>query len=424
VKRLILQKLSDNSFLSRVCLLVSGTAIAQIIALSVLPILTRLYEPEAFSVLAVFTAALSLITVNACLRFEIAIPLPKFNKMAAALCLLAVISVLFFVLILTLIVIFLPNSINILTNNKLNEILWLLPPSIFAVGVYNALQFWSTRKKQFGLISKTRVVQSTVGTSIKLVAGYFACGSAIGLVFGQMFAQGSGFISLMKKLIRVDWKIFSRLKIVHLKLAFVRYVKFPKYSTLEAFANTGGIQIPIILISYYAIGPEAGYMMIAMQLLSAPMSLIGNAVAQVYLSEGAERYNSGGLKDFTHATVVNLAKLAMVPLLVVAVTAPVISPYLLGEEWQRAGTLISWMTPWYFMQFITSPVSMALHITNNQKVAFVLQLFGLILRLGCVLGAAVFAKNMISEAFAVSGFIFYCAYMLVVLNVLSKSYDA
>lgn len=412
-------KFNDHLFLRQVSMLVGGTAIGQLIAILALPVLTRLYDPEAFSVLAVYVSILSLLTVVACLRLEIAIPLPKSNRVAAALCVLSITSVLFFTLLSSLVIFFIP--VSSMVNSEISQIIWLIPMGFFAVGMYNALQYWGTRNNRFGLISKTRVTQSISGTTIKLGAGYLMGGWTAGLIFGQLIAQGAGFLSLGRSLIKNDWNIFKKLKKIHFKLALARYKNFPIYSTWEGFANSGGIQIPVILIAYYAVGAEAGFLMIAMQLLSAPMSLIGNAVAQVYLTGGAERYYKGELKAFTHKTVLNLSKLAFFPLLFAAAVSPFLMPYILGEEWSRTGMLISWMVPWFFMQFITSPVSMALHITSNQKAAFLLQILGLVLRVGSVLLAASLAADWIAEVYAVSGFIFYSIYLLVIINIISKA---
>lgn len=411
--------LLKNPFVRRVSVLVGGTALGQLIAILALPFLTRLYGPEAFSALAVYASILSLITVVACLRLEIAIPLPKSERMAAALCVLSISSVLCITLLVTVVIVFFPDLFNSLTNNKIDGYLWLIPVGVLAVGLYNSLQYWSTRKKKFNLIAKTRVTQSIAGTLVKLISGLVSGGWMAGLIIGQLMSQGTGFVGFGRDLFKNDIKLFKGLKWHHLKAAIKKYDKFPKYSTLEAFANNGGIQIPIILIAYYSVGSEAGYLMIAMQLLGAPMGLIGNSVAQVYLAEGADRYHSGQLKLFTYKTIINLAKLAFVPLLMVAFCAPIIMPYILGAEWQRTGILISWMVPWFFMQFITSPVSMSLHITGNQKIAFILQLFGLILRVGSVLFAGQYYDSYIGEYYAISGLLFYLIYLVVILKILS-----
>lgn len=420
MKALIQEKILKNPFVRRVSVLVGGTALGQLIAILALPILTRLYGPEAFSVLAVYSSVLSLITVIACLRLEIAIPLPKSDRMAAALCVLAITSVIFFTLLTTVFIAIFPDIFNTLTDNKISHFLWLLPIGVLAIGLYNTLQYWSTRRKKFHLIAKTRITQSLSGTIIKLIVGIINSSWTAGLIIGQVISQGTGFISLSRSLLKNDWQLFKKIKPAYLKATLKKYKNFPKYSTLEAFANVGGIQIPIILIAYYSADAEAGYLMVAMQLLSAPMSLIGNSVAQVYLSEGAERHHHGELRKFTIKTIINLAKISFIPLFLIALLAPFLMPYFLGEDWQRTGKLISWMAPWFFMQFITSPVSMALHITGNQKIAFILQFTGLFLRVGLVLIAINFYNIYIGEYYAISGACFYFIYLYVVLKVISK----
>lgn len=423
MKNFVINKLPKNKFVQRVGVLVGGTAIGQLINILTLPILTRLYSPEAFSVLAVYVSALALLTVVSGMCFEYAIPLPKSDRIAAALLLLAITSVLVFTSLTTLAVIFIPNAFNALTDGKISQYLWLLPMGVFSVGMYNALQYWSTRNKKFGLIAKTRVTQSLSGTSVKLGSGYLFDSAALGLIFGQLLAQGAGFLSLGMSLLKNDLKVFSRVKPKYLYLALKRYDQFPKFTSLEVFANTASIQIPIILIAYYAVNSEAGHMMIAMQLLAAPMGMISGAVSQVYLAEAADKFHQGYLKEFTKKTIKNLMKIAFLPSLIIAVVAPISVPYLLGNEWSRTGILISWMIPWFLMQFITSPVSTSLYITKNQKLAFFLQFTGLIIRVGAVYIAALSYNERIGEFYAVSGFIFYSIYLFVVLKVIGKIQD-
>ena len=77
--------------------------------------------------------------------------------------------------------------------------------------------------------------------------------------------------------------------------------------------------------------------------------------------------------------------------------------------------LVAWMTPWLLLQFLASPVSSVLSVTGQLRVAMLLQLAGLALRLAAVwIGARVFAA-VANEAYAVSGAVFYGAYLLVIL---------
>ena len=74
-----------TSFAGDVLKLVSGTTLAQAIGILITPILTRLYAPEAFGTLALFTSITSILSVIACMRYELAIMLPESDEEAANL---------------------------------------------------------------------------------------------------------------------------------------------------------------------------------------------------------------------------------------------------------------------------------------------------------------------------------------------------
>jgi O-antigen/teichoic acid export membrane protein len=390
------------------------------VALLALPFLTRIYTPEDFTVLATYAAILALLTVISCLRFEIAIPMPKEQEEAVHLLALSVISVISLALLTWLGVSIGEDWINKLTNQRLTGYLWLLPLGVFFSGLYSALQYWMTREKAFPLVAKTRITQAVSGATAQLGFGYAGI-TPLGLLLGQLLNSGAGIYGLLRFFLKEYKSLIFRINLKELRKTFKRYDRFPKYSTWEALTNSAGIQLPVLIIAILAAGAEAGFLMLAMRLLSAPMGLIGSSVAQVYLSEAAERYHHGELKSFTNRTIIMLAKVGFVPFILAGITAPFIVPFVFGQEWQRTGILISWMVPWFFMQFIASPISMSLHITNNQRVALVLQIVGLILRGGAVWGAAIYSAEWVGEIYAASGTVFYIIYIIVVYVIINKN---
>lgn len=78
-----------------VSMLMGGTASAQLLMVLAAPFLTRLYKPEDFGVLAVYTGLLALLAVIASLRYQLAIPLPACDQEAAnivVLCLMCLLG--------------------------------------------------------------------------------------------------------------------------------------------------------------------------------------------------------------------------------------------------------------------------------------------------------------------------------------------
>lgn len=79
------KKQSKTTFAGDVIKLVTGTSFAQLLTVLSAPILTRLYSPADFGILAVFISTTDILGVIACLRYEMAIVLPEEDDKAANL---------------------------------------------------------------------------------------------------------------------------------------------------------------------------------------------------------------------------------------------------------------------------------------------------------------------------------------------------
>lgn len=411
------QVLNRAGFVRSVGVLAGGTAFAQALTVLMLPFITRLYTPFDFSVLAVFVSMLSIISIAACLRLEIAIPIPESdedaaNLLALALCICSVVAALS-----GLVVWWFPAQIvSLVGQPALRPYLWLLPLGVWLASAYAAAQFWATRKKRFGTIAKTRMAQSVGGAGTQGVLGWVGF-APFGLLLGQVISSGAGLLGLGRDALREDRSVFRRVSWTGMRRVLRQYDRFPKYSTFEAFANSAGLQLPVIVIAALTAGPEAGYLMLAMRAMAAPIGLIGGAVSQVYLSRAPEELRAGRLAEFTSQVIGGLTKSGVGPLVFAGIVSPVVFPLIFGQTWMRAGELVAWMTPWFVMQFLASPVSMTLHVTGNQRRALTLQLLGLVLRVGATGLAGWRMPSYIVEAYAISGFIFYSLYLYVVIRI-------
>lgn len=402
-----INEIKKSNYIKSILVLVSGTACAQAIMILVLPLLTRLYAPEDFSILAVYAAILGITSVSACLRLDIAIPIPEHDTDAANLLAISLISSASISLLAGVFVFLFPHEIARLTAQpELIHYLWLLPFGIALSSSYSALQFWATRKKRFSTIASSRLEQSISGASTQIGFGWIGY-TPLGLVLGQILSSGAGIIRLGRSAFSQDQVTFKSISLSEMRRLFKAYDNFPKYSTLDALANTIGIQLPIIIIASVALGSEAGCLMLAMKVLQAPLGLLGSAIAQVYLARGPSEHREGNLAEFTSKTLNGLIKSGAGPLIFAGIVAPDIFSLVFGEEWRRAGVLAAWMTPWIVFQFISSPISMVMHIVNRQRLMLGLTLWGLFLRVGSVAAAVYLDSAYVSECYALSGAVFY-----------------
>jgi len=408
-----------NTFLKKVTVLISGTVAGRAIMACSLPVAARLYTPYDFEILAVYIAILSIMTVVSNLRFNMAISLPQEKRIAANLLGLSFSSAFIIFFILIIIIFFFPGFISkIIGQPDFLSYEWMVPFGLIFAAGYQALLYWSSRNHRFNLVAKTHITRAIGGAGSQLSLGVYGFGS-FGLLLGHFIYSGVGIIGLMRNLLLKDRGVIRHITPTSMKKTLLEYRRFPIYSVPESLANVAGYQIPVIIIAA-VLGPEAGYLALAMQVLAIPMSLVGQSVAQVYLAEAPARYQKGQLGTFTRKTTSTLFKVGFISLTPVGLFSPFLFPLIFGPEWGPAGYIVLWMIPWFILQFTASPVSTVLHIMGNLKYAMLLQFFGAFLRIGSVLLALIFYNNFIIEVYAVSGAVFYLIYILVILRLSQK----
>lgn len=404
--------LHKGGFLYATLVLVSGTTVGHGITALAMPLLARLYTPEDFGLLAVFTAIVTTIGVAGCLRFDIAIAIPKLDEDGMGLLLLSF-AVASIVTLIVIILVFI--GYDYLTEwiykPGLDELKWLVPVGVFVISIWSALQNWQIRKQNFSLMAFNRASQSLTTVGFQSATAFVGLGP-FGLVAGSPAGFTISIVWYLKRTFSDIKKWFKSGSIPKLKKLAVEYRRYPLYSTWEAFFNQAALHLPILVIAASSTTGEAGQIMLAMYVLQLPLGLLGSAISQVYLSKAPEEYLRGNLASFTYNLVRHLIKVGAFPIIVIGSLSPVLFPLVFGASWERAGWLVVWMTPWFLLQFLASPVSMALNVVGAQRAAMVLQFFGLAVRLGMTYAATVFLKDSAAEMYALSGAVFYTVYLL------------
>lgn len=416
--RLKLQTLRRAEFMRSVGVLVGGTAVAQVITLLALPVVTRIYSPSEFGAFGVFVSMLSLISAISCLRLEVAIPIPEKETEAVDLIVLTVLSCLVMAGIAAVGVLLFKKQILFLGAGALEKYLWMLPIGILVIGFYSILQFWMLRQKRFGIIASTRFKQAFGGAATQLSLGLLNFG-VMGLILGYLINSGAGIFGFVISAIRNDKRMFSGVTVSRVKETLKKYIDYPKFSTLETFSSNGATQIPLIIISAAVGGAELGFLMLAVRSLAAPVALVSGAVSQVYLSKAPEEFRAGNIKPLTLGLISGLIKIGVGPIVFVGMVAHLIVPIVFGSDWSRAGYLIGLMAPWFVVQLLSNSVAMALYVLNKQIIALSINLFGFLLRCGAAGVSYIVMPSFVIESYIFSGFIFYLIYFVMV----SKSLD-
>ncbi len=412
---------AKGSFVRHAGILAGGTVVAQGVTMAALPVLTRLYSPEDFNLLASFAGVVSILTVVSSLRYNMAIPLPQADEEGFSLTVVALGCTAIISSMIALLFLIAPEAIgSAIRQPELVSFLWLVPIGVFVASTYNALQFWVSRKKQFGLVARTRMTRSVGGAGTQIGYGLYAP-SPFGLVLGQIASEGLGIVGLARNILREDRQLIRSVSLGSLRDRARDYRRFPLYSGPEALFDTAAAQIPIILIAAAALGPEAGFLLVAMRVMGIPTRLIGSSVAQVFVVEAPEKLRKGELHSFTLKTLNALLKVGSLPMLLVGAVAPWVFGWVFGPEWTRAGWLVAWLTPMFILQFAASPMSLVLHVIGRLKLAMWMQVFGLVFRVGSIAAVAAYYAGYLSEAFAIAGAIYNAVFIMVILHAVKRS---
>jgi len=352
-----------------ITVLVSGAAVSQLIVLAASPLVTRLYTPEDFGVLGVFSALLGILGIAVSLRYELAIPLAEDD--ASVVNLLAL-SLTVTLLISLLIGVTLWPWGEVITGwfnaEALHPLLWLLPLGLFGSGCVRALIHWAIRRQAFGRISRNQISQSIgrVATQIGLA---FVIPGPFGLLLGHVIGQSAGITTLTLAFYRRDGRMLRAIRLRDMARAAARYGNLPTFATGAALLNNGGRLVPALLVAALYGVEVAGWFALAHRILQTPVFL-STAVARVYLSEAPRRARADvdSLYALFKATTWRLLVFGVLSLGLVVVAGPQLFALVFGSVWTEAGRFAQFLALMSLGQLVVSPVSQTLTVFERQDI--------------------------------------------------------
>ncbi|SHO81117.1 O-antigen flippase Wzx [hydrothermal vent metagenome] len=371
----MLNKLKPKSEFSRnVLTLMTGTTIAQAIPIAISPILTRIYTPEDFGVLALFVAVSSIFGSIANGRYEMAIMLPKKDEDAINIVALSIIISFFVSFIALLIVCFFNAQITTLLGNpQISSWLYFIPVTVLLTGIYQSFNYWSNRKKQYKRLATSRVIQSGTTASSNLGMGFGGFGSS-GLILGGVLGQGVATAVLGKMIWGEDKYRLKELKRLKMLALIKRYKKLPIFnlpnSLIDGFRLSG---ISILIAKFFTIS-TLGQFSLAWKMLQTPISLISSSLSQVFFQKisSAKKNNLDSIvKKFITKSIV----IALPIFMIIYFYAVDIFILVFGENWRLAGEIASILSPWLFLNFITAPMANLFIVLNRQEIVLIVSIF-------------------------------------------------
>ena len=396
--------LPKGSALRHVSILAGGTTIAQGLNVLIMPVLSRIYSPSDFGVMAVFVSVTAILTELSGFRYHLAIPLPKHERYAKAVVVLSFFLQAVFVVFISLVLLVLGKPLlSKLSMEVLIPYRYLVPVGVAGMGAYIALTQWAIREKLFQTIARTKVTQSISGAIAMVSLGFLGV-RPLGLLIGKIIGQAGGITTLTRSILKK--KGLPRPPLEDIKRAALRYRKFPMYSTWSGMLNTVGSQImPILLVALY--NPQvAGLFAMAQNLLHIPAVFVGQAIGQVFLQRASVARYEGNLKELSLRSYVIFLRLGFFPILLISFFAPIIFLIVLGPKWLEAGSFARVLGPWLAFAFAYSPMSFLFAVLDRQGVGLVTEIIYIIARVAAFWLGSTFGGPVLSAAlFGLVGFI-------------------
>lgn len=338
--------------------IMGGTAAGQALAVLVTPILSRQYSPADFGVLAIVTALAVTLGTTAALRYELAIPLPESDADAHALvragfaiscALTAFTTVGAFA--------FASEISGLFQDQALAAFIPVVPLVAFSFATFRLLNQWALRQQRYAATARRNFLQSVSTVAIQLLAGWRGLGAG-GLVLGLGGGQTIGAASLT-----IGSGLFRRgLRRSSPKVVLWRYRRFAYFLAPAGLVNALGVYVPLLMIAAWYGTTSAGHLGFTQRILGLPLALIGQAVAQVYLSELAFSRREGVTDEarlFRQASL-RLAFVAAAGALVLLVAGPWIFETIFGPQWTVSGEFARALAVSVCVQLVAVPVSQTL----------------------------------------------------------------
>lgn len=174
-----------SEFSKNVATLMTGNFVVLMIPLIISPILSRLYSPHDFGVLALFMGVVTILSVILGGRYEFAVMLPEKEEDAVnvfALSFLINVSISSLILFITILF---HGLIAKSFDDSLSDWLYAVPAAAFLINLFNSLQIFNNRKKEYKNIAKSSGIRAVFLAIVQISLGIVKSGVA-GLISGQI----------------------------------------------------------------------------------------------------------------------------------------------------------------------------------------------------------------------------------------------
>lgn len=370
---------SLRSILADSGLLLSVSVGVQLIALLLLPWVSRLYTPDTLGDLALILSIATLLSIAVGGRYDQAIvvcqePLERSHLLRLTLWITALVTL----ALLALTLAFEP-WIGTTRYATLQGKLWLIPPVVCTLGLCATLSNYALSLGHFKRIATSKAVQGLGNNGLKV--GFGLLSPSVWSLWGAQIA--STLLAIIPLLRPLKHSRQTKTPSSHRELGQVarKYRAFPLFSLPQAAITTllGSILILMLPLGYTTV--EIGLVTMATMLARRPIQLIADSVSQVYFNRLSVAHHAQAPWRPLVRPLLMLTLVAGIPTLLLLWWAmPYLVHWFLAPEYAACTEIIRAMLVYLLVFFFTSIINVIPDIIGRQRAHLQIQLLNLFLQ--------------------------------------------
>ena len=343
-----------------------GTGVGRGLAILSMPLLTRLFGPEEFGMLALFTAAVSVLSPAVTLRLCQAIPVADNDDDAKGLLLFSIVSA----CCLSLVVFVIALSVSKLSSLPtafvpLFDIWPLLLFGVLGAAFLETANMFATRERIYSLIAVSAVTEVLISLAVKAVSA-FTLMKSTGLIVGQIVGTWMAAIVILMKCRSLRRGFFS-LSRTNFDPLFEKYKDFPLFRLPNQILLSLCVQLPIFFIgTNFGVG-SAGQLAVALTIINLPNVFLAKALSKTFFGELAGRKGNYPVWEIYTRLLTILSVFSFAYALAVFSFGQILTDYIFGEQWQQAGLIASIFAFYLPLSFSVNSLQPLLIVTHEHK---------------------------------------------------------
>ena len=404
---------------------ISGSAGAQAINLALIPLIMRIYGPEAFGVVGTFQSLMIILIPWCALTYPMAIVLPQSERDARGLVRLSLwVAAVICGVAALLLYVWGEQASRALGIDLLIPYLMLLPIVMFSSAVLEITQQWLYRNQRYSLTARAATLHALLYNAIRSGAGLMLATAPVLVVTSALYYVIHSALLLIGIRLRREPSMMAgppqsaREPDKTLRQLASQYRDFPIFRAPQVLINALSVHMPTLVLASAFGAVPAGFFALCLQVLAMPSNFIGKAVGSVYYPRITQAIHAGeAVAGLLVRGVAGMSLAGLVPFAALVIAGPWLFHLAFGGQWETAGEYARWLAISEFAGFIGGPCLVAIPALSLQKTFLVFEIVSTSLRIGAVLTGAFFFKDALAVvmAFAAANVLINLAMIVIVL---------